>query len=319
VLRDAALKAPLAQEPFLVAGVQAQLGGKGSLALAAFDAAERRDPRSLPAHYFLADTLFRSGDSRRGLEEIGILARLAPNGLASVGPYIAAYARDRRKWPQLRSLFEANPEMKTASLMALATDASNADAVLALAGRSSRNAAWLAPLLNSLVEARQYAKAKAIWGRSSAAGGSSGSLVYDAGFADSNSPPPFNWVLVSSAVGLAERQAGGRLHVIFYGHDDGVLARQMLLLAPGKYRMTMAASGSPAHERELTWSIRCDLSQAPLSAAPVDVAASRGWSFTVPASCPAQWLELSGVTSEVANQAEVTISRLSLVREPTGG
>lgn len=319
-LDDAARKAPLAAEPFLVRGVEAQLGHDQALALKAFDAAERRDPRSLPAHFFLADALFRYGDSRRGLEEVGILARLAPNGLTSVGPYIATYARDPRNWPKLRALFRSNRQMETASLLALAADASNANAVMALADpdRRGADAVWLAPLLNSLVTAHQYARAKAIWTNVSRPRGTAGSLVYDAAFSDPNPPPPFNWSLASSTVGLAERQAGGGLHVIFYGHDDGLLARQMLLLAPGRYRVTMTASGSAADNRALTWSIRCDTSQKPFAAAPVDVAASRGWSFIVPASCEAQWLELSGVSSDMPQQSEVTIRKFALARESSG-
>ena len=319
-LTDAARKAPLAPEPFLVRGVEAQLAGNQALALRAFDAAERRDPRSLPAHFFLADALFRSGDSRRGLEEVGILARLAPNGLTSVGPYIAAYARDPRNWPQLRALFRSNREMETVSLMALAADASNANAVMALAdpGRRGPDAVWLAPLLNSLVTAHQYAKAKAVWTNVSGARGPAGSLVYDATFSDPRPPAPFNWSLVSSTVGLAERQPGGGLHVIFYGHDDGVLARQLLLLAPVRYRVTMVASGAAADDRALNWSIRCDASQTPFSAAPVDVAASRGWSFTVPAACEAQLLELSGVSSDMPQQSEVSIRKFALAREAAG-
>ena len=106
--------------------------------------------------------------------------------------------------------------------------------------------------------------------------------------------------------------------MIFYGHDDGVLARQLLLLAPGRYRVTMVASGVAADDRALNWSIRCDTSQRPFSAAPVDVAVSRGWSFTVPAACEAQWLELSGVSSDMSQQSEVLIRKFALAREAAG-
>jgi len=64
----AARKAPLAPEPFLVHGVQAQLAGRLRVAGKAFEAAELRDPRSLPAHYFLADYYYRIGDPRRILK-----------------------------------------------------------------------------------------------------------------------------------------------------------------------------------------------------------------------------------------------------------
>ena len=59
MIDDAAVKAPLAPEPFLVRGVQAQTGGDAEAAHRAFVAAQTRDPRSLPAAYFLADYYFR--------------------------------------------------------------------------------------------------------------------------------------------------------------------------------------------------------------------------------------------------------------------
>src|SRR5690242_16900729 len=46
-ISDAARKAPLAPEPFLVRGVQAQLAGDQKGSIRAFSAAITRDPRSL--------------------------------------------------------------------------------------------------------------------------------------------------------------------------------------------------------------------------------------------------------------------------------
>lgn len=315
LMQDAAVKAPLASEPFLVRGVSAQLSGDAPLAFRAFMAAERRDPRSLPAHYFLADVMFRSGDMRRGLEEVAVLARLAPNGLASLAPYVAAYAKDRSNWPRLRELFRANPDMEEAALDTLSTDHSNADTVMALADEAHRGptAIWLPGLLNSLIAAREYDKARDIWAATLHAKTLPGATIYDARFTDKVSPAPFNWTLMSSSVGLAERQPGGRLHVISYGHEDGWLARQLLLLRPGTYRLAMVVNGDASDARSLTWSIRCDPSQTPFAAMPVDVAAARSWIFTVPEDCPAQWLELSAVSSDVARQSEVTIGKLGLV------
>ena len=51
----AALRSPLAPEPFLVHGVAAGLAGNGAAAERDFIAAQHRDPRSLAAAYFLAD------------------------------------------------------------------------------------------------------------------------------------------------------------------------------------------------------------------------------------------------------------------------
>ena len=318
---DAARKAPLAPEPFLVRGVQAQVAGNGRLAMQAFSSAERRDPRSLPAHYFLADALFRSGDARRGLEEVGLLARLAPNGIASVAPYVAAYAKDRSNWPQLRNLFRSNPELENSALVALAADPANADLVMALVDPKHRrpDSGWLSTLLARLVEVGQYDKARAVWASGAGIRQARAEVLHDAGFVDPSAPAPLNWELRSSTVGLAERQKGGRLHVIYYGQEDGLLARQMLLLSPGRYRMTLALQGTVVPGNAPTWSIRCDRTQSPVAALPIDAIARSGWTFTVPAGCPAQWLELSGVSSDMARQSDFSIGRLRLTAEGAGG
>jgi hypothetical protein len=316
LIEDAAVKAPLAPEPFLVRGVQAQLEGQSALAAQAFEAAEWRDPRSLPARYFLADIFYRTGNVRRTIEEIGVLARLAPNGVQSIAPYIAAYAKDRSSWPYVRQLFRSDRGLEDVSLTALAADAANADAILALADEKARSARsdWAPTLVKSLINAGQYAKARAVWAATSQVRLQPDKTLYDAAFVDSKSPPPFNWSLESSTVGLAERQPGGRLHVIYYGQEDGVLAQELLVLPPGTYRLTMAVSGDLARSQAMSWSIRCDRSQKPFASISLD-SAPRGWVFSVPAGCPAQWLELSGASSDVAHQSEITIKSVKLLPE----
>lgn len=321
MIDDAALKAPLAPEPFLVRGVQAQLSGQASLARQAFLAAEWRDPRSLPARFFLAEQFFRAGDVRRGLNELAALARLSPNGTVSVAPFIAAYAKDPSHWPQLRGMLRSDDRLEEPVLYALASDPANAAAVLALADpkRSHAGNTWLGTLLAGLVNAGQYAEARAIWAEVARVRNGRDELIHDAGFADAVSPPPFNWTLTSSTVGLAERVPGGRLHVIYYGQEDGVLAKQLLLLPPATYRMAMRLSGDASRAHSLSWALTCVGSQTPLAAIRFDMATGRPWLFRVPADCPAQYLELAGASSDIAQQTDVAIGGLSLTRGPGNG
>lgn len=313
-LNDAATKAPLAPEPFLVRGVRAQLSGNPRAAQLAFLAAQWRDPRSLPARYFLADQFFRSGDAGRGLTEFAVLARLAPGGDGKVAPYLAAYAKDRANWPQLRTVLRADPVLEDATLAALAVDPVNARTILALADASHRTAKspWLPTLLSGLVDAGQYPTARAVWADVAGVHIDPDQLLFDAGFADAEAPPPFNWALTSSTVGLAERQRGGRLHLIYYGQEDGILAAQLLLLPPGHYRMAMELSGDRKQARSISWSLTCERAAAPFAVIALDGLAAPGWEFNVPGACPAQRLELRGASSDVAQQSDITISRLSL-------
>ena len=126
--------------------------------------------------------------------------------MGTVAPYLAVYARNPANWPRLRALFRANPGIADATLIALASNVATAPSVTALADprQPAEQAGWLVPLLNTLSNAGQIAQARTIWGK--ATGVQPGELVHDLSFGDKVAPPPFNWSLTSSGVGLAERQ-----------------------------------------------------------------------------------------------------------------
>ena len=143
-----------------------------------------------------------------------------------------------------------------------------------------------------------------MWERSA---GTRSTGLFDADFRNSSAPPPFNWELTSSSLGLAERRSG-RLQVIFHGQDSGTLARQMLLLPPGQYRLAAPASGSGGAD-VLSWIVRCDARPVELGRAPVR---RNGLRFQVPVDCPAQWLELVGAASDFGREGEMTIGAMTL-------
>jgi hypothetical protein len=317
LIDDAARKAPLEPEPYLVRGVQAKLAGDGKLAEKAFRAAQLRDPRSLPAAYFLTEYYFLDGDAARGLKQIAALARLSPEGTRTVAPYIAAYAQNRANWPLLRTLLSSEPALADGALAVMANDPANVEAILALADGRQRqpSATWLSPMLSSLIQAGQYAKAQAVWASISHV--RAAPTLYNPDFAASTAPPPFNWELTSSTIGLAERLPGGRLHAVFYGQEDGPLARQLVLLPAGSHRLSVRLVEGATHPDALNWVVRCDKADQEIARIRLDVAATRGWTFVVPAGCPAQWLELSGNSAEMPQQSDVTIAGLRLV--PGGG
>jgi len=312
---------PLAPEPFLVRGVQAQLAGNQRVAEQAFVAAKLRDGRSIPARYFLAEQYFRDGDAPHGLREIAVLARMVPNGVTSLAPYIATYAKDPRNRTQLQSLFKSDPALEQAALSTLASDPRNANLILGLATPSVTPPQWSGVLIPALVNAGQYDDAFRVWARTAHVHPAVDTTVFDPAFAGSDAPPPFNWSLTSSTVGLAEGQAGGRLHAIFYGQEDGVLARQLLLLKPGHYRLSMRISGEPSRANALSWTLTCADSKAQLVSLVLSdpKKAASGIMFDVPANCSAQSLELAASAPEVAQQADVTISEFDIKRVLSGG
>lgn len=317
LLQSAATHEPLAPEPFMVRGVQAQYAGDEAVARKAFEAAQWRDPRSEQAAYFLSAQYLRAGDAENGLQQLALLARLSADGPRLTAPYLASYAAQPANWPSLRRLFRANPYLAEPTLVVLASSASTAPAVLALADsrKSMRDQRWFPILLTTLTGAEEYARARAIWAEASSV--RSAELLHDVAFIDKASPPPFNWELTSSAVGLAERQPGRRLHLLYYGQQDGILATQLLLLPPGSYRLSMQLLGDTARAKVLSWSIWCDKAAAPISAITLDKAAA-GWRLAIPSGCSAQWLKLSGASSDLPEQLDITIANLKLERVGPG-
>jgi hypothetical protein len=321
LIRNAAIKSPLAPEPFLVRGVEAQLAGNRALALQAFLAAKLRDGRSIPARYFLAEQYFRGGDPARGLRETAVLARMVPNGVDNLAPFVAAYARDGRSRPQLLALFRSDPNLEQSALSVLAADPANAGLIFELASPARKPPQWAARLLETLINAGEYQQARAAWSRVSHVALAPDQLIYDADFASGAAPPPFNWTLASSTVGLAERQGGGRLHLLYYGQEDGPLASQLLVLAPGRYRVAMRVSGDLAHARSLALTMTCVRSSGSLMILPLNDSerARQGVSFDVPDGCAAQTLRFTGTAADLPQPVELTVSGLQLTRDRANG
>ena len=124
MIDDAAAKSPLAPEPFLVRGVQAQTAGDQATARSAPSlprngAIRARCPRpiSSPNDYFRAGSRSRAF-SRRHCSRVCRPAELRPSRLS-----LRAYAQNRANWPQMRALFRSQSRSsRTASLLALAHD-----------------------------------------------------------------------------------------------------------------------------------------------------------------------------------------------------
>jgi hypothetical protein len=254
------------------------------------------------------------------LRETAMLARMIPNGVGALAPFIATYARDRSNWPELTTMFRSNPQLGSATLIELAKDPANTDLVLELAGPQPRGAAqpWMDTLMSSLVADYQYDRAYGVWrGFARDDAPAAPGLIYDPGFRDSATPGPFNWVLTASTLGIAERRPGGGLHVLYYAQDDGVLASQLLVLAPGRYRLAMKVSGDLRNLGLLSWKLTCAGGAEELLR--LRLAAVTQGTFDVPSDCPAQRLELVGSAPDLAQALDVTISGLSLTREQPRG
>jgi len=77
--------------------------------------------------------------------------------------------------------------------------------------------------------------------------------------------------------------------------------------------VSLSVQPGSTNAESLYWTVRCAAGNAELGRVRLDQAAS-GWTFEVPASCPAQWLELVGSAPDVPRQSDVTIANLGLAQ-----
>jgi hypothetical protein len=314
---------PLAPEPFLIHGALAQTDGRDERAERLYLEARARDPRSMAARYFLADRYLRTGHVEPALSEMATLSRLS-GGPSVFAPALAQYARSPGAVEQLRRFFQISPDFEVPILENLSTDPQNLGLVLALwSGRRASSApgsqvpGWQTRILAELIEQSDFAKAYLAW-RSFVGVGPTAAGIFNPEFRQLSAPAPFNWTFGASG-GLAEPTADGELDVIYFGRDEAVLAKQLLMLGPGRYRFAVDVKGDLDEGSEISWSLKCQPNAQLLMRLPLaqgSSAARLETSFVVPQGCRAQSLELAGLPGEFPETAEFTLAKLQLTKVP---
>jgi hypothetical protein len=319
-VNQVALRDPLASQPFLIAGTAALAAGQRARGTQLLLAAVRHDPRDPSARLLLADEALRRGNLAAGMTHVAALARMLPGGAQPLAPALAAFASQPANAAALAPLLQQDPQLRDGVLSELAADPANADAVLRLAGRWAPPSAtasppqWQGRLVNALVTAGEFQKARLLWSRFAGTSPNPSTLT-DPAFRNRNLPPPFGWTLTSGADGTAETADPAGLQIMFYGRNDIVLASQVTTLPGGTYRLSLRASGGAEQNGEtLAWTVTCVAAKAPFARLPLQGAGDRALSMTfrVPATCPAQTLALTATSPEFPGTSTLNVSALRL-------
>lgn len=326
--RDRALhaldRAALADEPFLIAGLAAAAGGDAARSEALLVEARHRNPRERMVRLLLLNRYLGTGRYAQAGSELAVILRLVPDASAALVPQIAQLAADPKTSGGLSLLLARNPSLRDTVLARLAAVGADPNLVLTLAAQSGSGGnpanppEWQHVLLGKLVGAGQIARARKVWLASIGGGAVPADGVYDGAFRGAPGAAPFNWELVTDAEGVAERVSPPALQVDYYGRNPALVARQLLQLAPGAYRLQFRADGAAKGEgSRLEWTVGCVGAPAPLLKLPLKdiVSAPRTLAapFTVPnAGCAAQWLRLDGIPGDVAADQEARISDLRI-------
>jgi len=324
---DALRRSALAEDPFLLSGVQAIADGNPRHGEALLEESRRRNPRSRLTRLLLLDRYLRAGRVDAAGAEMTALTQLVPEAGAALAPGLAGMARDPKLASGTATMLARSPQIRDAVLVQLATSNADPGLILRIAARGAPSAPgseWQRILTARLVSEGKVAEAYGLWKRFAGASvPAEGKGLYDPRFQGLPGGPPFGWDLAAGGEAAAERAPGGSLQVDYNGRTAVRLARQLTMLKPGAYRLQMRVEGDAKGEgSRLAWNVVCLGSKASLLQIPlVGIDSSPralGGSFTVPASgCAAQYVSLDGTPGDVPAEQTATIGALEL--RPAGG
>ncbi|URD61691.1 hypothetical protein M8312_04045 [Sphingomonas sp. KRR8] len=309
-LRAVARRDPLNPGPLLVEGTRAFAAGDLPKADRLLKEASRLDPLAPAPRFLLAQLYFRQNRAEAGLAEVGFLFERLNGDAAPLVPALAQYAAQPGAAIRLKPVLDRRPVVRGQVLSLMADNPANLPSILQLAPHQGGDAdvEWRQRLLSSLVDHRDYARAYALWQQFGNVASSPRAAIYNPRFLVGGAPPPFNWRLSSSPAGTAEPQAGGGLHLLYFGRDDTVLADQILLLPAGHYRLSHSLRGEPTG---LFWALTC----LPGSTRQEAALTQNRFDFVIPAAgCAAQRLELRGTMGDYPMTVDVNLGPLVLTR-----
>jgi len=317
--------APLAEEPLFLAGMSALVGRESARAEQLLAEARRRNPRHRLTRLMLLDRYLRTGRIDAATIEMNALRMLIPDAGGALAAELARLAQSPATLAGLEAALRRNPALRATVLGELADKDAEPDLVLRIArnvpaAAGSPPAAgreWQTRLIANVLARGEPARAYRLWRRFSApAAPERKAGLYDAEFRGLPGYAPFNWFFATGGAGSAEPKSGA-LEVDYYGRESADLANQILLLAPGRYRLSFVAEGSAAGEgSRIAWRLRCHPAGAVLGEIPLRGITGRArriaGEIAIPPGCAAQQLILSGIAGEFPKPQNARIRALSL-------
>lgn len=180
----------------------------------------------------------------------------------------------------------------------------------------------LGAAVGRLVASGRYSTAYAAY-RQAVGEKGAGVLLRDGGFEADPVLPPFDWSFADETDLSATRERGGNgtaLVLRATNGRSGELARQLLLLRPGGYRLGLSASGAQADRlSRAAVAVTCLSSGGELLRLPVSAItrARLTGTFGVPAGCAAQMLTIVAPAGLGDSDSGVMVDDLTIV--PVGG
>jgi hypothetical protein len=260
---------------------------------------------------WLVDKSFEKKDYETALYYADIFLRTRQHFIDYVMPVLVKIAEDKDASSGLKKLLSDNPPWRPLFIGALPRFVSDArtplDLLVAMKDSPNPpNANDLAGYLNFLIGRKFYALAYYAWLQFLPAEQlNSLGLLFNGNFESVPSGLPFDWVITPGAgvtidIASAPDHEGRALVLTFeQGRVDFQGVTQLVMLAPGKYRLDGKYTGEITGQRGLKWRVVCaDGAAEPIGESGMVSGRTSTWkdiefAFAVPAAnCPAQYLRL---------------------------
>ena len=325
-VRRALVSAPLASEPFTLLaakGLTQDPRGHGQES-ALLTEALRRDPRSRSARILSLRNRAATGDLRGAFDQLDVLFRLSPGLVNQAMDTIARLIDSPQRMDLALSALSGHPNLYEPFVSSLVGKNRSRDVIVRMAQGLPADILARPPvrasLVGQLVDVREFALARSIWQRGNPPG--STGLVFSPDFSDQRTAPPFNWQMLVSTTGSAAFGKNRGLSVVYYDRSPGRLARQIVTLPPGRYRLTVEFQLISGTADNVRLQIACYGAPGPLT----DLAlysSKPGFFktsalFDVPAlSCNGQDLAIVGIATERRSETEVEVRRVDIMQGET--
>jgi len=289
--------------------------GKGKQAKAAFAYAESMSRRDLPTQMWLIESRVQAEDVPGTLVHYDRAMRSSLESRKTLLPILVGATQDPSVADKLIKVLLARPNWRSEFIDALVGQSQSADAMgrilsaLKLDPMDPIQARQLGIGLRHMVDLGAIPQAYSLYRQVRKYSTLNAPLLRGGDFETAGGLAPFEWQLTDGTdrQGVREPREGaqGQFALSLYGDSAGEIARQLMVLSPGTYRISGRAGGVSTDAARPTIAVICakDAVVAANIALPAGNRSGFEGTFKIPANCPAQWMFVS-IAGSLDRQSE---------------
>lgn len=312
--REAARRDPLTGDPYFLHGAARRLAGDPRGAARLVDLSLRRDPRFIPAWFW---RIGFAAEHRRVADATDAAVRvieISRDAREQTIPLVVRLTLSPESWPRIRRALTTPTgatwrESYFNQLVAAGVEPSIVFSAIDVVRESSGKPPGVREqeaLLSSMVQKGDFERAYTAWlGWLPPESLAKVAYLYDGRFSGAPGAKPFNWLLSGSGDGATSIDKQHGLRIDYTANQPVQLARQVILMTPGRYRMTVVSlldqPMSQDAEVPLLWQVICLPRREAIATLRLpDTTSAKGAAmiFDVPQGCAAQQLSLEGLGME---------------------